>query len=101
MKTEDILDEEFDDVEDCDDVELEVNYLASSIADRAVYHFDGEWMEYLLEVSAAMKSYPEMDAEKLLRASTEDFGHDIYGIRKNLDPKTKKFKNGFIPKCMQ
>ena len=101
MKAEDFFDEEFEDLEDCDDVELVVNYTTSDIADRAVLLFGGDKIEYLLEIHAAMKSYPEMDVEKLLNASNEDFGHDICGIRKNLDSETKKFKNGFIPKCMQ
>ena len=101
MKTEDMVIEGFEDLEDCDDVELVVNYVVSDIADRAVLLFGGDKIEYLLEIHAAMKSYPEMNVETLLHASNEDFGHDICGIRKNLDPKTKKFKNGFTPKCMQ
>ena len=84
---------------------LEIDYekddLTSDIADRAVKLLGGSKLTYLLDVYNAKKGNPEMDLEKLLKATDFDFVHDVTGIIKHLDVHTLKFKNCFIPRCMR
>lgn len=75
--------------------------LITAIAERAVSAFGGDKLEYLLDVHGAKKGNPDMDLDKLLKASDFDFGHDIYGIRNHLNHDTLKFDNCFLPRCMR
>ena len=83
------------------EIDYEKDDLTSDIADRAVKLLGGRKIDYLLDVYHAKKGNPDMDLEKLLKASDFDFGHDICGIRKHLNHDTLKFDNCFLPRCMR
>lgn len=83
------------------DIDYVKDDLTSDIADRAVALLGGSKLTYLLDVYNSKKGNPEMDLEKLLKATDFDFLHDITGIRKHLDTHTQKFKNCFVPRCMR
>jgi hypothetical protein len=40
-----------------------------------------------------------LDLDKLLKSSHQDFLHDIHGVVFNLDRNTGKIKNCFLPRC--
>lgn len=41
----------------------------------------------------------DLDLERLLTFDDLNFGHDIYGIRANINRTTKTIDNCFLPRC--
>lgn len=51
----------------------------------------------LMDLELAAKEF-NLRLEELLNAPNFDFAHDIVGIQKNIDRKTKTFKEYFLPR---
>ena len=59
---------------------------------------DGERMVLMMDLESAAKYY-FLDLRRLLEADDEDFVHDIRGIQRNINRKTKEIENYFVPRC--
>lgn len=77
--------------------------LTEEIADRfrneknAIYECDRE--DLLMDLRATNANGCPLDFQKLLKAPSADFFHDIYGIRKYLNRKTGELTDFFDPRC--
>ena len=83
---------------------LEIDYekddLTSDIADRAVKLLGGRKIDHLLAVYNAKKGNPDMDLDKLLKSSDDEFISDMRGIKIFIDAESKTFKENYSPFCM-
>lgn len=52
----------------------------------------------LMDLEAAHKD-KKMDLDKFLGMDKFNFGHDVYGIADNINRKTAKLDNCFLPRC--
>lgn len=74
--------------------------LISKIANRAIKEYKAIIkMDLNMDITAVHCNGNKMDLEKLLNADDFNFFHDIFGIMKNIDRKTGKLTNHFLPRC--
>lgn len=52
-----------------------------------------------LNLAVCHSSGTALDLNRLLAFRDGDFGHDVFGINRNLDPLTGELKNCFLPRC--
>lgn len=73
--------------------------LIIAIAERAeklnLLMFDR--LSLIMDLTATHKEF-ELRLEALLKADDSNFSHDIVGIQNNLDRRTKKMQNCFLPR---
>ena len=68
------------------------------IADRAVKMYpELSKIDTLMDLEAAHSSNP-LQLSDLLSADDGNFGHDVLGIRQNLNRATGKLENCFVPR---
>lgn len=63
--------------------------------ERGLLMFDK--MSLIMDMECATKEF-DLKLNDLLQADDFNFAHDISGIQNNLNRKTKKFENYFIPR---
>lgn len=73
--------------------------LICKIADRVQKEVQiDDRMSLVMDIEVAHCHIP-LDLQKLLDAPSFDFGHDVGGIRQNLNRETGKIDNCFLPRC--
>jgi hypothetical protein len=72
--------------------------LVREIARRAMDYIPGNLMHVEMDVLAAHLNGCPMRLVELLNADDGDFVHDVCGIVMNLDRKTGKLENCFLPR---
>jgi hypothetical protein len=72
--------------------------LISKIVKRANY-YGKEALNLTMDLEAVHSNGTPLDFAKLLASSLEDFAHDIYGIKNNVDRSTGKLLDCFMPRC--
>lgn len=68
------------------------------IAQRAKRDFSANLMTVSMDVEATHCNGNKLKLEEFLGADSFNFAHDIYGINNNLNRKTGKLKNCFLPR---
>lgn len=74
--------------------------LILKIVNRGYPTMEGHYksrLDMIMDIEAAHENCP-LDLEKLLNADDPNFYHDIIGIFKNLDRKSKILENCFVPR---
>ena len=56
-------------------------------------------MSVHMDIQACHTHGCPLDLDGLLDANPSDFGHDVWGIHQNIDRKTGKLLNCFVPRC--
>lgn len=74
----------------------------SEIAKRAnalatSYDIDYPVLVAFMDLDNANKHIP-LDLDKLMQFNEQNFGHDIFGIRRHLNRDTKELENCFLPR---
>ena len=73
--------------------------LIGLIAQKAHKSFHSQTlMDYIMDITAVHCNGNPLRLEDLLAADNLDFAHDVLGIANNLDRKTGKLKNCFVPR---
>lgn len=77
--------------------------LISKIVGRAVLlaernQITVEFLDLEMDVTACHANGFELDLELLLTADDDDFGHDVFGIRKFIDRTTGQLTRCFLPR---
>lgn len=79
--------------------------LVSLIVKRAKTEFaifrGYESIQIEMDITATHCNGCRLDLGKLLKSSGTDFLHDVHGIIHNLDRKTGRLKNQFLPRCIK
>ena len=55
-------------------------------------------MDIVMDITAAHMNGNKLDLEKLLIADNQNFAHDVFGIKNNLDRTTGLLENCFLPR---
>ena len=76
--------------------------LISEIIKRAVpiarkHHIGIDHLTSMMDIDAVNRQYP-LDLEACLAAPDQDFVHDFFGIRANINRKTGKLDHCFLPR---
>lgn len=69
--------------------------IAKRAEEKGLLMFDR--MSLIMDIQVAHEQF-EMKLDELLKADEIDFVHDIVGIQQNIDRKTKKVENCFLPR---
>lgn len=77
----------------------EENETISKICDRFIEKYGSKKKDLTMDLDATHSNCCSLDFEKLLGFSEFDFYHDMFGIIRNLDRKTGKLRNCFLPRC--
>jgi hypothetical protein len=77
--------------------------LETKIAQRAVvmaYSFNIKYkqLDAIMDIDACHSNGNPLKLEELLKADDANFAHDVFGIRTNIDRKTGKLMNCFVPR---
>lgn len=56
-------------------------------------------LDVMMSISVCHKGACPLDLEKLLQADDFNLCHDVLGIIRHLDPKTRTLKDCFLPRC--
>ena len=79
---------------------LDQDRLISKIAQRGYPFFKGSnvsFLDLILDISSVNTNYG-LRLEEFLKADSTNFLHDLFGIYNNLNRKTKKLDNCFVPR---
>lgn len=72
--------------------------LISKCADRAVALYGCRKIDIVMDLCYCIEGGCDLDLESLLKADDFNFNHDIVGIHNNINHKTKKLDNCFLPR---
>ena len=67
--------------------------------DRALQLFSVSRQDVEMDLSATHANGCPLDFAKLLEASTDDFVHDLVGIRRHINRRTGQLEDHFHPRC--
>ena len=87
------------------DTDIEETRTIGMIADRALTLIEnGSLPEYprgdmSMDITATHLNGCPLDLDKLLTFKTQDFMHDIYGIRRHINRATGEMMAHFLPRC--
>lgn len=73
--------------------------IEQKIAKRANKLLGYTVLDTIMDLFYCIKGGCEIDLKKLSQFDDFNFAHDIVGIRSNLNRKTYKLENGFLPRC--
>lgn len=62
-------------------------------------HFSYPVMDAEMDVTTTNASGCPLDLERLLSFDDENFGHDVFGIRRHIDRNTGALGDFFLPRC--
>jgi hypothetical protein len=79
------------------------NKIIAEIVSKAVKvlpsDYDYEVIDLQMDLDACHNNGTPLDFDKLLKAPTFDFVHDVVGIRRHMCRKTGKLQDSFLPRC--
>lgn len=77
--------------------------LIGKITDRAIATWPQiiDEISLLMDLDAVHSNGTPIDLQKLLNADDFNLAHDIFGIMNNIDRRTGKLQNCFLPRCSQ
>lgn len=77
--------------------------LIRKITDRAIATWPQiiDEISLLMDLDAVHSNGTPIDFQKLLNADDFNLAHDIFGIMNNIDRRTGKLQNCFLPRCSQ
>lgn len=73
-------------------------YLINKVAERANKCFAHRKIDFVMDLIYCIEGGCDLDLERLLNADEFNFRHDIIGIHKHLNRKTKQLDNYFYPR---
>lgn len=84
-------------------ISRETMEIQHQIADRAVLMAKSIGIKYvkmdvIMDIDAAHSNGNPLKLGELLKADDFNFAHDVFGIRKNINRKTGKLENCFVPR---
>lgn len=84
-------------------VDIQTARLISKVAARTTAHAEQIGFEYdketaEMDLTAAHANGCPIDFVALLDSDASNFGHDVFGIRSNLDRTTGELRNCFVPR---
>jgi hypothetical protein len=74
---------------------LKIAEIAKRADEKGLLMFDR--MSLIMDIQAAHEQF-NLKLDDLLKADDFDFKHDILGIQQNINRKTKKIENYFLPR---
>ena len=74
---------------------LKIDKIVQRATSREGYH--GDTLSLIMDITASHLDTP-LDLDALLHAPSVDFCHDVYGIVNNINRKTGKLENCFLPR---
>jgi len=78
------------------DIEVKIAKRAVSMANELDIQYDR--MTAIMDIDACHCNGNPLKLQELLEADDFNFGHDVFGIRANIDRTTGKLQNCFVPR---
>ena len=80
------------------EMEIEAKIAQRAVAMAQKYYLQYDQMTAVMDIDATHNNGCPLKLAELLAADDTDFAHDVFGIRANLDRKTGKLMNCFVPR---